>query len=177
MRRPAMNELATCDSDTAPGRPAARMTLLINGVQREIEADSLTTLLDLLRDQLGLTGTKDGCGSGFCGACTVLRDGRRINSCLALALACAGSEVTTIELVSGSAGLHPLQQAFLDHDALQCGYCTPGQVMSALGYIAELRDGCASPGDVREQMSGNLCRCGAYTRIADAIAAFAATQL
>ena len=152
---------------------ATQITLFVNGIARQIKVDTLATLLDVLRDQLRLTGTKAGCGVGFCGACTVLRNGYRINACLALAGSCVGSEIVTIEHVSTKEGLHPLQQAFLDHDALQCGYCTPGQIMSALGYFAEARNDRASPHGISEQMSGNLCRCGAYTRIAEAVSAVA----
>ena len=125
------------------------------------------TLLDLLRNRIGLTGTKKGCDQGQCGACTVLIDGRRINSCLVLAIAKDGANITTIEGLGSPESLHPLQQAFVDHDALQCGYCTPGQICSAVGLMAE---GHAKTRDeIRELMSGNLCRCGAYTNIADAI--------
>lgn len=160
-------------SRAAQASQAMQLTLVVNGTARSVEVDLQTTLLDVLRDRLGLTGAKAGCGVGFCGACTVLRNGQRINACLALAGSCAGSEITTIEHVSAGSGLHPLQQAFLDYDALQCGYCTPGQIMSALGYLAEERAGRAAPGNIAEQMSGNLCRCGAYTRINQAVAAAA----
>jgi xanthine dehydrogenase YagT iron-sulfur-binding subunit len=142
------------------------ISLSINGTPHRLQVAAWTTLLDLLRNDLGLTGTKKGCDHGQCGACTVLIDGKRINSCLALAVARDGAEITTIEgLANGT--LHPLQQAFIEHDAFQCGYCTPGQICSAQGLIneghAKTRD------EVRELMSGNICRCGAYTNITDAI--------
>jgi xanthine dehydrogenase YagT iron-sulfur-binding subunit len=143
------------------------VALNINGQQRELEVAPWTTLLDALRDHLGLTGTKKGCDHGQCGACTVLVDGRRINSCLALAVMKDGAEVVTIEGLSTSDALHPLQQAFIDHDAFQCGYCTPGQICSAAGLIAEGK--ATSPAEIRELMSGNICRCGAYPNIVAAI--------
>src|SRR4051794_15784842 len=143
------------------------ITLTINGARRQIEVAPWTTLLDLLRDRLDLTGTKKGCDHGQCGACTVLVDGRRINSCLTLAVMKDGSEVTTIEGLARDGALHPLQQAFVDHDAFQCGYCTPGQICSAAGLLAEGRAGDAD--QIRELMSGNLCRCGAYPNIVAAI--------
>jgi xanthine dehydrogenase YagT iron-sulfur-binding subunit len=144
-------------------------TLTINGVTQTIELDDpRVTLLDLLRERLGLTGTKKGCDRGQCGACTVILDGRRINSCLALAIAHDGAEVITIEGVAQGNRLHPVQEAFLAHDGLQCGYCTPGQIMSAIGLIEEGHAG-ADPERVREGMSGNLCRCGAYQGITQAV--------
>ena len=142
-------------------------TLTINGEERRLTIEPWTTLLDLLRDKLDLTGTKKGCDHGQCGACTVLIDGTRINSCLKLAVTLDGSEITTIEGMARSGGLHPLQKAFVEHDAFQCGYCTPGQICSAQGLITEGH--ARSRLDVREQMSGNICRCGAYTNIADAV--------
>ena len=146
-----------------------RLELTINGTRREFEVAPWTTLLDLLRENLDLTGTKKGCDHGQCGACTVLVGGKRINSCLALAVTRPGSEVTTIEGLARGDELHPLQAAFLQHDAFQCGFCTPGQICSAVGLIAE---GHARTRDeVREAMSGNLCRCAAYTNITDAIMA------
>jgi xanthine dehydrogenase YagT iron-sulfur-binding subunit len=144
-------------------------TLTVNGVRRTIEPDDpRTTLLDLLRERLHLTGTKKGCDRGQCGACTVIVQGRRINSCLALAISYDGADVLTIEGVARGDRLHPLQEAFLAHDGLQCGFCTPGQIMSAIGLIQE---GQASndPERVREGMSGNLCRCGAYQGITAAV--------
>ena len=145
------------------------MTLTVNGVQRTIELDDpRVTLLDLLRERLHLTGTKKGCDRGQCGACTVIVQGRRINSCLALALSQDGADVLTIEGVAKGDGLHPVQEAFLAHDGLQCGFCTPGQIMSAIGLIQEAQAG-DDPERVREGMSGNLCRCGAYAGITDAV--------
>ena len=139
------------------------LTLRINGAERVLDVDPRVTLLDLLREQLGLTGAKKGCDHGQCGACTVLADGRRIVSCLALAVSYDGASITTIEGVDDD----PLQRAFIEHDAFQCGYCTPGQIMSALGYLAEGGSGDADA--IREGMSGNLCRCGAYVNIVAAI--------
>jgi xanthine dehydrogenase YagT iron-sulfur-binding subunit len=144
-------------------------TLTVNGVSRTVQLDDpRVTLLDLLREQLGLTGTKKGCDRGQCGACTVLLNGRRVNSCLALAISHDGAQVLTIEGVAQGRRLHAVQEAFLAHDGLQCGFCTPGQIMSAIGFIAEG----AAGGDaerVREGMSGNLCRCGAYQGITEAV--------
>jgi xanthine dehydrogenase YagT iron-sulfur-binding subunit len=147
--------------------PVRPVTLHINGQDRTIEIAPWTTLLDALREYLDLTGTKKGCDRGQCGACTVLVDGKRINSCLSLAMMCEGSSIQTIEGLGTEENLHPLQQAFMDHDAFQCGYCTPGQICSAQGLINE---GHAKTEDeVRELMSGNLCRCGAYTNILTAV--------
>jgi xanthine dehydrogenase YagT iron-sulfur-binding subunit len=144
-------------------------TLTINGVRRTIPLDDpRVTLLDLLRERLDLTGTKKGCDRGQCGACTVIVDGRRINSCLALAISHDGADVLTIEGVAQGNRLHPVQEAFLAHDGLQCGYCTPGQIMSAIGLIDEGEIG-DDPERVREGMSGNLCRCGAYQGITEAV--------
>lgn len=142
-------------------------TLTINGRVHRLTLEPWVTLLDLLRDHENLTGTKKGCDHGQCGACTVLVDGTRINSCLKLAVSLDGASITTIEGLALGGDLHPLQQAFIDHDAFQCGYCTPGQLCSAQGLINEGR--AHSRDDVRELMSGNLCRCGAYTNITDAI--------
>ena len=144
-------------------------TLTINGVTRTIALDDpRVTLLDLLRERLDLTGTKKGCDRGQCGACTVLVNGRRINSCLALAVSLDGADVLTIEGVAKDDELHPVQEAFIACDGLQCGYCTPGQIMSAIGLIAEGQAG-DDPERVREGMSGNLCRCGAYKGITEAV--------
>jgi xanthine dehydrogenase YagT iron-sulfur-binding subunit len=169
---------------SGPARaPRVTVALTVNGEEREVAVDPRTTVLDLLREHLGLTGAKKGCDHGQCGSCTVLLDGRRVNSCLMLAVAHDGEAITTIEgLAEG--GPHPLQEAFAEHDALQCGYCTPGQICSGVGMLAEVADGWPSAvaqdvaagavdldGDeIRERMSGNLCRCGAYPRIVDAIA-------
>jgi xanthine dehydrogenase YagT iron-sulfur-binding subunit len=145
------------------------ITLTINGSQRSIPLDDpRVTLLDLLRERLNLTGTKKGCDRGQCGACTVLVNGRRVNSCLALALSHDGADILTIEGVSQNGELHPVQAAFIAHDGFQCGFCTPGQIMSAIGMIAEGQAG-DDAHRVREAMSGNLCRCGAYAGITEAV--------
>lgn len=149
-------------------RPVHRIQLQVNGHAQELEVEPWVTLLDLLRDRFDLTGTKKGCDHGQCGACTVLVDGRRTLSCLQLAVMRDGSAITTVEGLQDSAGLHPLQEAFIRHDALQCGYCTPGQLCSAVGLMAE--GNARTLDDVRELMSGNLCRCGAYVQIAQAVA-------
>jgi len=143
------------------------LTITINGVRRSLSVDPWVTLLDVLREQLELTGTKKGCDQGQCGACTVLIDGRRVVSCLTFAVMCEGAEITTVEGLAVNGALHPLQQAFIDHDAFQCGYCTPGQICSAAGLIAEGKAKTAE--EIRELMSGNICRCGAYTNIVAAI--------
>jgi xanthine dehydrogenase YagT iron-sulfur-binding subunit len=145
------------------------ISLTLNGVRRDVALeDPRVTLLDLLRERLDLTGTKKGCDRGQCGACTVLVDGRRINSCLALAVSCDGAEILTIEGVARGDELHPVQAAFIAHDGFQCGFCTPGQIMSAIGLIQEGQAG-DDPERIREGMSGNLCRCGAYSGITDAV--------
>ena len=148
------------------------VTLEINGTRHRLSVPASATLLDVLRERLKLYGTKKGCDLGACGACTVLVDGRRANACLMLAAMQDGRRIATIEGVAPDGALHPLQQAFIEHDALQCGYCTPGQIMSALGLIAEGRAsiGTGSDAEIAEQMSGNLCRCGAYPNIVAAIA-------
>ena len=149
-------------------REEVPLALRVNGVRYDLGLEPRVTLLDTLRERLGLFGTKKGCDVGQCGACTVHIDGRRVLSCLTLAVQADGREVTTIEGIGGlGGGLHPMQQAFLDHDALQCGYCTPGQVMSAIACVAEGH--ATTENDVREYMSGNLCRCGAYRGIVAAI--------
>ena len=143
--------------------------LIVNGVARQVLLeDPRVTLLDLLRERLELTGTKKGCDRGQCGACTVLLDGRRVNACLVLAAAHDGADVLTIEGLGDEEHFHPVQEAFIAHDALQCGFCTPGQIMSAVGLIAEGQAG-GDPERVREGMSGNLCRCGAYAGITEAV--------
>ena len=141
--------------------------LVVNGVEHRLSVDTRVTLLDTLREHLALTGTKKGCDQGACGACTVLLDGKRVLSCLALAAQCDGREVTTIEGLASDGHLHPLQKAFIRHDAFQCGYCTSGQIMSAAALLKEGRAG--SDEEIREFMSGNLCRCGAYPNIVAAI--------
>ncbi|MEX2261691.1 MAG: (2Fe-2S)-binding protein [Bryobacteraceae bacterium] len=143
------------------------ITLTINGAERQLEIAPWTTLLDALREYVGLTGTKKGCDHGQCGACTVLVDGKSINSCLTLAIMKDGADITTIEGLARGNALHPLQQAFIEHDALQCGYCTPGQICSAVALINEGR--AKTENDIRELMSGNICRCGAYPNILAAI--------
>jgi xanthine dehydrogenase YagT iron-sulfur-binding subunit len=149
------------------------ITLEVNGRLYATQVEPRVTLLDALRERLKLTGTKKGCDQGQCGACTVLVDGRRVNSCLTLAIATEGKAVTTVEGLAQAGHLHPVQQAFLDNDAFQCGYCTPGQLCSAVGLIAEGRT--HSDAEIREYMSGNICRCGAYTNIVAAIKTVAHT--
>ncbi len=170
----------------APSKPVKLipLSLTINGEQKQLEVDPRISLLDLLREQIGLTGTKKGCDHGQCGACTVLAEGRRINACLALALAYGGQSITTIEGIAHGEELHPVQQAFLDHDGYQCGYCTPGQIVSAVALLNEVKGGQPSqvtpnlhqpgpieltPEEIKERMSGNLCRCGAYPGIVAAV--------
>jgi xanthine dehydrogenase YagT iron-sulfur-binding subunit len=149
----------------------ADITLRINGQPHRLTVDTRISLLDLLREQLDLTGAKKGCDHGQCGACTVLLDGRRANACLALAVAHDGAEIVTVEGLERDGELHPLQQAFIDHDGFQCGYCTPGQLCSAAGLLEEAEaEGLTLDADtIRERMSGNLCRCGAYVNIVAAI--------
>ena len=149
------------------GSTGVSVVLYVNGRQRLLQLDSRVTLLDALREHLGLIGTKKGCDQGACGACTVLADGKRILSCLTLAAQCDGREVTTIEGLAQDGALHPVQEAFIRHDAFQCGYCTPGQIMSAVALLEEGR--AKSDAEIREFMSGNLCRCGAYPNIVAAI--------
>jgi xanthine dehydrogenase YagT iron-sulfur-binding subunit len=160
----------------------SKVSIWVNGTQQAIELDTRTTLLDLLREHLQLTGTKKGCDHGQCGACTVIVDGRRINSCLTLAVMHEGSKVTTIEGLGTPDKLHPMQAAFIKHDGYQCGYCTPGQICSAVAVLGEIRDGIPShvspsltepprliASELQERMSGNICRCGAYSNIIEAI--------
>ncbi|MCD7440540.1 (2Fe-2S)-binding protein [Streptomyces lincolnensis] len=151
----------------AQAPPASRVSLTVNGTRRTVTVDNRTSLLDLLREHLDLTGSKKGCNAGACGACTVLVDGRRVNSCLTLAVRLEGAEVTTIEGLAKGDELHPLQQAFIEQDAFQCGYCTPGQILSGVGCIQEGHTG--SPEEIREWMSGNICRCGCYVKIVRAV--------
>jgi xanthine dehydrogenase YagT iron-sulfur-binding subunit len=143
------------------------IALTVNNREHSLAVDVRTSLLDLLRERLGLTGAKKGCDHGQCGACTVLLDGRRALSCLTLAVAAQGHNVTTVEGLANGGDLHPMQQAFVDHDAFQCGYCTPGQIMSAIGCVNEGH--AENDADIREYMSGNLCRCAAYPNIVDAV--------
>ncbi|CCH00657.1 (2Fe-2S)-binding domain protein [Fibrella aestuarina BUZ 2] len=152
----------------APAPTPGTVTLTINGTARPLNLAPWTTLLDALREYANLTGTKKGCDHGQCGACTVLVDGKRVNSCLTLAVMHDGHDITTVEGLANADGtLHPMQQAFIDHDAFQCGYCTPGQICSAVGMINEGH--VKTDHDIRELMSGNICRCGAYPHIVDAI--------
>jgi xanthine dehydrogenase YagT iron-sulfur-binding subunit len=160
------------DASPASGRvrgapEPAQVTLLVNGSSVTLQLEPRTTLLDALREQAGLTGTKKGCDRGACGTCTVHIDGRRVKSCLILAMRCQGKAVTTIEGLAVNGELHPVQAAFVRHDGLQCGYCTPGQIMSAAALIEEGHT--RSDGEIREWMSGNICRCGAYPNIVAAI--------
>ncbi len=177
---------AAASTPAAPphaGAPTAKLSIEVNGRMRTLDIDTRTTLLDALREHLQLTGTKKGCDHGQCGACTVIVDGRRINACLALAVMHPGAKVTTVEGLGAPDHLHPLQEAFVKHDGYQCGYCTPGQICSAVGMLDEVRQGIPShvTGDLnvqpllsidelRERMSGNICRCGAYSNIVEAIA-------
>ena len=178
---------ATADVEAAPGDthadiPTAKVTFVVNGRSRTLRVDTRTSLLDALREHLHLTGTKKGCDHGQCGACTVIVDGRRINSCLSLAVMNEGARVTTIEGLGSATRQHPLQRAFVKHDGYQCGYCTPGQICSAVAMLDEIRSGVPSHvsvdlnarptltvDELRERMSGNICRCGAYSNIVDAI--------
>ncbi|VVM72181.1 aldehyde dehydrogenase iron-sulfur subunit PaoA [Pseudomonas fluorescens] len=167
----------------------SKVTINVNGKPRALDVDTRTTLLDALREHLHLTGSKKGCDHGQCGACTVIADGRRINSCLTLAVMHEGSEITTIEGLGMPDNLHPMQAAFIKHDGYQCGYCTPGQICSAVAVIKEIRDGIPShvseslteaprliASEFQERMSGNICRCGAYSNIIEAITEVAQVQ-
>ena len=173
----------------AAGGSRMKLTLNVNGTAQALDLDTRTTLLDALREHLHLTGTKKGCDHGQCGACTVIVDGRRINSCLTLAVMHEGAQVTTIEGLGTPQGMHPLQAAFVRHDGYQCSYCTPGQICSAVGVIDEVRRGVPShvsadltarpmfsAEELRERMSGNICRCGAYSNIVDAITEVAGSK-
>jgi xanthine dehydrogenase YagT iron-sulfur-binding subunit len=168
----AASLVSGCDTDAPPAEgQTALVHMRINGEDKDIGVDTRTSLLDMLRERAGLTGTKKGCDQGACGACTILLDGRRVNSCLTLAVMHDGADVRTIEGVAENGRLQPLQQAFIDNDAFQCGYCTSGQIMSGLGCIDEGHTG--SDAEIREWMSGNICRCGAYTNIVSAISSAA----
>ncbi|MGY0064133.1 (2Fe-2S)-binding protein [Streptomyces sp. LZ34] len=155
------------EAAAAGATPSSRVSLTVNGTRRSVTVDNRTSLLDLLREHFDLPGSKKGCNAGACGACTVLVDGHRVNSCLTLAVRLEGAEVTTIEGLADGDELHPLQQAFIDQDAFQCGYCTPGQILSGVGCIQEGHTG--SPEEIREWMSGNICRCGCYVKIVRAV--------
>ena len=171
-------------TETQPRSAELEVTLRVNRAARPVMIDVRTTLLDALRERLGITGPKKGCDHGQCGACTILLDGRRVNSCLIFAVACQGADIVTIEGLADGDRLHPLQQAFIAHDAFQCGYCTPGQICSAVGMLREVEAGWPSAvttdltaegvnldaDEIRERMAGNLCRCGAYANIVPAIA-------
>jgi xanthine dehydrogenase YagT iron-sulfur-binding subunit len=177
------NLAAKVPSTVAEAPAMENVSFLVNGIPRHLHIDSRTTLLDALREHLHFTGTKKGCDHGQCGACTVIVDGRRINSCLTLAVMHEGDSVTTIEGVGTPTNLHPMQTAFVEHDGYQCGYCTPGQICSAVAVLDEIKAGIPSHvtedlnavpqltnAELRERMSGNICRCGAYSNIAEAIA-------
>jgi xanthine dehydrogenase YagT iron-sulfur-binding subunit len=169
-------------ASASPAPVTSKFSFRVNGHEHELDLDTRTTLLDALREHLHLTGTKKGCDHGQCGACTVIVDGRRINSCLSLAVMHQGAEITTIEGLGNRDKLHPMQAAFIKHDGYQCGYCTPGQICSAVAMLDEIRQGIPShvsadltqrpqltANEIRERMSGNICRCGAYSNIIDAI--------
>ena len=160
-------DLEIVSRGTGPGPGAAPVALTVNGTTRVLELEPRVSLLDALREHLLMTGTKKGCDQGTCGACTVWVDGRRVLACLTLAVACEGREVTTIEGLAPDSELHPMQQAFIEYDAFQCGYCTPGQIMSAVKLLEE--DNASTDEEIAEFMSGNLCRCAAYPNIRAAI--------
>jgi xanthine dehydrogenase YagT iron-sulfur-binding subunit len=163
----AFGLLEGCGDEAEEGHTSTVVRLQINGEPHEVTVDNRTSVLDMLREQVGLTGTKKGCDQGACGACTVMVNGQRVVSCLTLAVQADGAQITTIEGVERNGRLHPLQQAFIDEDGFQCGYCTAGQIISGIGCIREGHAG--SPEEIRESMSGNICRCGAYTNIVTAI--------
>ncbi len=178
----ALPPVAAAQTAATPAPVLAKVSLRVNGQRHAMELDTRTSLLDMLREHLHLTGTKKGCDQGQCGACTVIVDGRRINSCLSLAVMHEGADITTIEGLGTPARLHPMQTAFIRHDGYQCGYCTPGQICSAVAMLDEIGQGIpshASPdlnakpllsaAELRERMSGNICRCGAYSNIVEAI--------
>src|SRR5436190_21460289 len=179
----AQTPIREAAESTTTGEHVQSLTLNVNGRPYVLQVEPRVTLLDALREYLGLTGTKKGCDRGQCGACTVLVDGRRVNSCFTLAMACEGQPITTVEGLAGETSLHPIQQAFIEHDGFQCGYCTPGQICSAVALVGELRSGDASAAtgdlarmpieitddELRERMSGNIRRCGAYAGIVAAL--------
>lgn len=191
----AASMIVDTPAEAAPAKavrrpPTARVTFEVNGTAHDLELDTRTTLLDALREQLRLNGTKKGCDHGQCGACTVIVDGRRINSCLSLAVMHDGDKITTIEGLGLPGNLHPMQEAFVVHDGYQCGYCTPGQICSAVAVLDEIKADIPShvtanltdapkitAQELRERMSGNICRCGAYSNIIDAIADVAGVKL
>jgi len=185
----AAAQAAPSASASASAIPRAKLTLNVNGQAHSLELDTRTTLLDALREHLHLAGTKKGCDHGQCGACTVIADGRRINACLSLAVMHDGGQVTTIEGLGTPQNMHPLQAAFVKHDGYQCGYCTPGQICSAVAVLDEIKRGVPShvsadltarpllsADELRERMSGNICRCGAYSNIVDAITEVAGSR-
>jgi xanthine dehydrogenase YagT iron-sulfur-binding subunit len=187
--QPAHSQLPGPISQRVEVPVTSKVSLSINGLIRELELDTRTTLLDTLRDHLQLSGSKKGCDQGQCGACTVLVNGRRVTSCLTLAVMHQGDTITTIEGLGGPDNLHPMQEAFVRHDGYQCGYCTPGQICSAVGVLSEIKAGIPShvtadlvtqpqltAAEIRERMSGNICRCGAYSNIVDAITDVARRQ-
>lgn len=180
---------ASAQSSIPETRYTGRVSFTVNGKQSDLDIDNRTTLLDALREHLHLTGTKKGCDHGQCGACTVMVDGRRINSCLTLAAMHDGDEITTIEGIGQPGNLHPMQAAFIKHDGFQCGYCTPGQICSSVAVLEEIKGNIPShvssdltapavlsQAEIRERMSGNICRCGAYSNIIDAISEVAGIQ-
>jgi len=186
---PSASAQTTAPAAATAGGSRMKLSLNVNGTSHALDLDTRTTLLDALREHLHLTGTKKGCDHGQCGACTVIVDGRRINSCLTLAVMHDGGQVTTIEGLGTPQNMHPLQAAFVRHDGYQCGYCTPGQICSAVGVIDEVRRGVPShvsadltahpilsAEELRERMSGNICRCGAYSNIVDAITEVAGSK-
>jgi xanthine dehydrogenase YagT iron-sulfur-binding subunit len=185
----AAAQAASTAAPAAPAVPLAKVSLNVNGKAHAVELDTRTTLLDALREQLHLTGTKKGCDQGQCGACTVIVDGRRVASCLTLAVMQQGHEITTIEGLGTPGKLHPMQAAFVKHDGFQCGFCTPGQICSAVAMLEEVKAGMPShvtadlnarleptAAEFRERMSGNICRCGAYSNIQEAIAEVAGAK-
>ncbi|ALN72466.1 aldehyde dehydrogenase iron-sulfur subunit PaoA [Aureimonas sp. AU20] len=179
---PKLARAEDAQTSASPAPSVSKVSFTVNGQRRELDLDLRTTLLDALREHLKLAGTKKGCDHGQCGACTVIANGRRMNSCLSLAVMHEGDEITTIEGLGTPDAMHPMQEAFVKHDGYQCGYCTPGQICSAVSVLAEIKDGIPShvtgdltaaielsDAEMRERMSGNICRCGAYSNIVDAM--------